>query len=111
MSDLTVRDLHRQAMDLAEAAILARRRDRFAPEVFALTREAFENERRAADLLADPAAPEPSRSVIHRSAATLAANCGEYREAERLIGRALAGEPPEEIAEELRDLLERVVGT
>jgi hypothetical protein len=104
----TLRELHNQAMDLTEAAILARMHNRHAPEILTLTRKAFEYERRAADLLADPTAPEPSRSVMHRSAATLAANCGEYREAERLIGRALAGEPPEEIAEELRDLLERV---
>jgi hypothetical protein len=38
----------------------------------------------------------------------LAWRCGEYREAERLIGAALAGTPPETIAEELRDLLLQV---
>jgi hypothetical protein len=48
---------------------------------------------------------EPTRSVLHRSAAALALECSELREAERLIGRALAGNPPEEIANELRDLL------
>jgi hypothetical protein len=47
---------------------------------------------------------EPTRSVLHRSAAALAVECGEAREAERLIAVALAGNPPEEIAEELRDL-------
>ena len=43
--------------------------------------------------------------MLHRSAATLAVECGELRYAERLIGRALAGNPPEDIADELRDLL------
>ena len=51
---------------------------------------------------------EPTRSVLHRSAASLALECDEIREAERLIGRALSGNPPDEIAEELRDLLEDV---
>ncbi|NJM77199.1 MAG: hypothetical protein HC852_17215 [Acaryochloridaceae cyanobacterium RU_4_10] len=31
--------------------------------------------------------------------------CSELREAERLIGRALSGNPPMDIANELRDLL------
>jgi hypothetical protein len=41
-------------------------------------------------------------------AASLALECGALREAERLIAVALSGNPPEEIAEELRDLLEQV---
>jgi hypothetical protein len=36
--------------------------------------------------------------------------CGEYREAERLIAMALSGEPPYEIADELRHLLQQVYG-
>jgi hypothetical protein len=43
--------------------------------------------------------------VLHRSAASLAVECFQLREAERLIGRALAGNPPPDIADELRDLL------
>jgi hypothetical protein len=43
--------------------------------------------------------------VLHRSAASLAIECAQLREAERLIGRALAGNPPADIADELRDLL------
>jgi hypothetical protein len=34
--------------------------------------------------------------------------CGDLREAERLIAVALSGDPPDEIAEELRDLLDMV---
>ena len=51
---------------------------------------------------------EPTRSVLHRSAASLAFRCGEYREAERLIARALLGNPPEEIADELRRLNNKI---
>jgi hypothetical protein len=54
------------------------------------------------------AALEPTRSVLHRSAPTLALECGALRDAERLIAVALSGDPPAEIAEELRDLLEQV---
>jgi hypothetical protein len=51
---------------------------------------------------------EPTRSVLYRSAASLALDCSEFAEAERLIASGLAGYPPSEIAEELRDLYERV---
>lgn len=40
----------------------------------------------------------PRLSILHRSAAMLAVECSELREAERLIGRALAGYPPDDIA-------------
>jgi hypothetical protein len=63
------------------------------------------NQRAAADLVADRQDLESTRAVLHRSAAVLALECSELREAERLIGRALAGNPPNDIADELRDLL------
>jgi hypothetical protein len=66
---------------------------------------AFEQERSAANLVADQLDFEPTRSMLHRSAASLAVKCCQLREAERLIGRALAGNPPPDIADELRDLL------
>jgi hypothetical protein len=43
--------------------------------------------------------------VLHRSAASLAVECLQLREAERLIRRALAENPPLDIADELRNLL------
>jgi len=72
------------------------------------TREALQQESTAAWRFADDISFEPSRSVLFRSAATLAIECGELRVAERLISAALAGNPPAEIADELRDLLEDV---
>ena len=71
-------------------------------------KRAFEQECEAVSLVAKAHSLEPTRSVLHRSAAALAMECGEYRAAERLIAAALAGDPPEELAEELRDLLEDV---
>jgi hypothetical protein len=73
--------------------------------VLDLSQAAFAKERAAADLTANQLDLEPTRSVLHRSAAVLAIECGELRDAERLIGHALAGNPPQDIADELRDLL------
>jgi hypothetical protein len=94
-------------MESAEQAELARLRGdaRAAREAL---QEAFTNEARAAAVLAPRFDLEPSRSVVLRSAASLALECRETREAERLISQALSGDPPEEIAIELRDLLEQV---
>ncbi|MDA0213015.1 MAG: hypothetical protein OT478_22930 [Cyanobacteria bacterium FC1] len=95
--------LHKQAMDLAEAAAVARLRGEIE-QAAQLTRQAFEQETQAANLIASALDAEPTRSVLHRSAASLAIECGELRAAERLIATALSGSPPLEIAEELKDL-------
>ncbi len=102
-----IKNLHHQAMRLADQASDLRRKGE-EQEANARLHQAFEHERRAAELAAMDLALEPTRSVLHRSAATLAWQCGEYREAERLITTALSGTPPETIAEELRDLLLQV---
>jgi len=94
-------------MVLAEEAEAAKRSGdltRFAD----LTREALGRESEAAWLVVGDSSLEPSRSVLFRSAATLAIDCHELRTAEQLIAAALAGNPPAEIADELRDLLEDV---
>lgn len=69
-------------------------------------RMAMELERKAA--YATTASAEPDRSVLFRSAGSLALDCGEVRAAERLLAMGLAGDPPGEIADEIRDLLEQV---
>lgn len=69
-----------------------------------MTRQAFEQEAEAASLIAETLDAEPTRSVLHCSAASLAIECGEFQTAERLIAIALSGNPPPEIAEELKDL-------
>lgn len=103
----TVNELHAQAMELADFGFLARR-DGDVEKASTYFRQAFEYEQAAANLVAYTAI-EPTRSVLHRSAATLAMDCGEFRAAERLIATALTGDPPEEIAHELRELLFRVI--
>jgi hypothetical protein len=99
-----VETLHREAMELVDQAVLARHRGD-AEAAIALSKAAFTKERAAADLVANQFDLEPTRSVLHRSAAVLAIECNQLRDAERLIGRALSGNPPDDIADELRDLL------
>lgn len=101
MNDINER--HNQAMALAEQAFITRRQKQPA-RARELSYQAYVLEKQAAER----AKTEPSRSVLHRSAATLAYDCGEYCEAERLISAALAGDPPPVIADELRELLEAV---
>jgi hypothetical protein len=104
--------LHHQSMELVDRSILAKQQGDDAGSLELLRSplaqaklSAFEQERSAANLVADQLDFEPTRSVLHRSAASLAVECLQLREAERLIGRALAGNPPPDIADELRDLL------
>ena len=110
MDDQTIKRVegaHREAMDLAGLAFRARLLGSKV-EAQELFRQAYVLECEAADLLAPETALEPSRSVLYRSAASLALECGEYREAERLAAAGIAGNPPAEIAEELRDVLQQV---
>ncbi|WP_375494835.1 hypothetical protein [uncultured Nostoc sp.] len=102
-----IQELHQQAMDLAEMAQVAKLRGDFN-SASQLSRQAFEKERLAAELIAGNLDAEPTRSVLHRSAATLGVKCGEIHTAERLIAIALSGNPPTEIAEELKDLFVQI---
>jgi hypothetical protein len=98
-----IQEKHTTAMDLAEAAMVAKLRGDLE-QASLLTRQAFENELAAAELIVNQLDAEPTRSILHRSAATLAIDCGELKIAEHLIATALSGNPPEEIASELKDL-------
>lgn len=69
---------------------------------------AFEKEVAAANLMESAKDVEPTRSVLYRSAATLAWQCKMYEDAKRLIYQAKAGYPPPYIEEELDDLLGKV---
>ncbi|MBQ3914438.1 MAG: hypothetical protein II692_03545 [Paludibacteraceae bacterium] len=103
-----IRTLHNEAMDLALQGDIAAKADPKGEESIRLYTEAFEKEREAA-LLADfMQNPEPGLSILYRSAASLAIQCGRYREAEQLIAKALSGSPTNEIARELRELLQNI---
>jgi len=93
-------------MDLAEAAFIARMRGQYE-KAQTLFFEAYSLEKVAA--LATPYDLEPTRSVLFRSAASLAMNAGAYEDGKELIFKALAGNPPVEIIDELHDLLDQIL--
>lgn len=100
-----VRDLHNRAMASADEGDSAKRQNDLQKAQLHF-RQAFELEAQAAKLVGLD--EEPTRSVLLRSAAWLALECDEIREAERLAALGLVGNPPPEIAEELREVLEKV---
>lgn len=106
ISILNIKQLHREAMAYAQEAIFAQENGQDNTAI-AFYEKAFELEKQAAlsFLYEDK---EPTRSVLFRSAATLAKKCGKYREAEKYVNYGLSGNPPDEIAEELRNLYEEI---
>lgn len=101
-------DLHQSAMHLVEQADHARASGEKI-EADALYREALQKECQAVALI--PKDEEPTRSILCRSAASIAINCGDMYEALRLVETGLEGNPPDEIAEELKNIQERIVHT
>lgn len=98
-----VNELHNKAMDLTEQALLLQRKQQqvAANQLF---KEAFDLEKSAAMLMINKYEIEPTRSILFKSAACLALDINDYREAERMIAFALSGNPPTEITNELRGL-------
>ena len=95
-----IRTIHNEAMDLALKGDNATR-----AEAQSLYSRAFEKEREAALLADSMQNPEPGPSILFRSAASLAIQCGRLREGEQLIARALSGSPTESAVMELRQML------
>ena len=103
----TVRDLHREAMDLAqEAALLRQRGQNVAAREVAARALPFEVE--AASLIEKVVASEPTRSILYQSAASLAFHAEDYATAQRLVAEGLSGYPPPRVEQELKDLFEQV---
>ena len=51
---------------------------------------------------------EPTRAILFKSAALLAQKSHQYREAEKMACLGLSGEPSNDLAKELRQILESV---
>lgn len=88
-------------MERTQEAVLAEDPKR-ARELFC---SALELERRAAEIWEETRNKEPTRSILYRSAASLAWSCQDYPEAERLARKGLEGQPPGAVADELEELL------
>ncbi len=103
----TVRDLHDEAMRLAQLAFIARERGRF-DEATELASRAFRFEEQAAQQVPDGPRAEPTRSILYRSAASLAYQAKELETAIRLVAHGLIGQPPTQVLRELRELYQQI---
>ena len=101
------KQVHTKAMILAQDAYVSSLQGD-EESAFRLYESAFELEREAAMSLVSNELKEPTRSVLFRSAASLAVKCKKFRDAEKMVAFGLAGNPPTEIANELRDLYEDI---
>jgi hypothetical protein len=102
-----VRELHSEAMRLAQLALIARHRGEY-DKAETIARQAYEYENEAAHLVPEGEESEPTRSILFRSAASLAYQCGELLDAQRLIAKGLSGYPPPQVEAELKELYEQV---
>ena len=101
-----VKVLHDKAMEYADKAFIARRAG--VPEAAAncfLQAAWYEKE---AALRVLPSSVEPTRSVLFRSAGTLALDSGQFGMAELLIAIGLEGNPPNAIRAELEEVRARL---
>lgn len=73
----SVRELHDKAMELAQLALVAYQNRDF-DKAENLAYQAYENEIQAADLVPEGQSSEPTRSILYRSAASLARQCKEF---------------------------------
>jgi hypothetical protein len=105
--------LHNHAMELAqEGFVIKLKGDISASQPYFL--DALWYEKEAIELYENEGNAEPWRSVLLRSAASLALDCQQLNEAEKLAIteklaiKGLDGNPPNEIEEELWDILLKV---
>ena len=102
-----LKEIHQTASFYMQAAIVAQAQGEIQ-ESLHLFEQAFEAEKQAALLLLGTFDNEPTRSVLFRSAAVLALDCKKYAEAKKMIYLGLAGNPSQEIVDELTELYEQV---
>jgi uncharacterized protein DUF955 len=101
----TTRELHDKAMELFDTSFFARRKGDES-EMMSILADALKSECAAADSVAPDQSLEPTRSVLHRSAASMALQLRDVKTAIRYVQGGLAGQPPEEIKRELSALYE-----
>lgn len=101
MAGMTAQEWHDNAMALVDEAIIAKRQHGSALASRTSYKEALLAEMMAASMTK----MQPSRAILFRSAASIAVMCGLYSVAESLALIGLEGNPPAEIADELREIV------
>lgn len=104
---MSVSDSHNKAMEFAERALMARVQGN-TEESTKLFEKALENELEAIRKLEAEGPIEPTYSVLHRSAGTLALDCNQPQEAEEIVKKVITQDPPQEIADELHELRHQI---
>jgi tetratricopeptide (TPR) repeat protein len=107
MNDFDIRQLHNEAMDKAWEGENAKKNGN-KRESLALFRDAFEKEYEVVRYYLQNDYPDPARSVLLKSCAALAYAIKNYAQAEELIDKALAGNPPSDIREELQKMQNKI---
>lgn len=97
-------DIHSEAMEFTSEAMRAKGRGNL-DVAHGLFLKALSSELEALELMG--VVDEPIYSTMYRSAATLALDCNDFRLAEKLASKALAGDPPGYLVWELREVVER----
>jgi hypothetical protein len=112
----TTRELHLRAMEFMDEALYIIKpasqpeelpRENFLVEI--RFRQALKFEMSAADSVSNRFELEPTRSILHRGAASLALRLGEIEIAKRYIATALEGRSPSEIRQELNEIHKQVL--
>lgn len=104
---MSTRELHERAMELFEASLVARHAEDEG-RMRGLLSEALKLECEAADSVADDHALEPTRSLLHRSAASIALQNFDTKTAKRYADAGLKGNVPANIKGELQALSEQI---
>jgi len=103
----SVKELHERSMELAQRAMISRHKGDNEQAV-ELAGQAAKLEAEAAELIPENMESEPTRSILYRSAASLAYQGEEFKLSQNLILKGLLGYPPIEIETELKNLYEQV---
>ena len=104
---MSVNDSHNKAMDFAERAFVARIQGQ-REQAHNFFVQALKHELEAIAQLEAEGRIEPTYSVLHRSAGTLALDCNQPEKADEIVIKALNQNPPQEIVEELHELQHRI---
>ena len=104
----TVRELHERAMDIAHEAVAVRDFAQDVSKARGLFERAYKLERDAAFLVPEGERAEPTRSILFRSAASLALQANLHNEAFRLVGEGMSGHPPPHILHDLLELIDEI---
>lgn len=103
-------ELPDEAMQFADLAYIeSRKKNANQALVLENNSKAYYLEKQAVLQLIDTTEYEPIRSIYFRSAACLAFDIGEYREAEKMIAYALIGNPPAYILNYFRKLWRKIM--